>query len=102
LRPAIGIGHQGIEGGVVAGEDGAFAGCVDIVLGGGEGAGSGGGGLGGGGEGDAERAAAARAGCVAAAARLRAETAKLRTTAWTMVRTTGAREVAAPSQCTAF
>jgi hypothetical protein len=48
------------------------------------------------------RAAAARAGCVAAAARLRAETVKLRTTARTTVRTTGAREVAAPSQCTAF
>jgi hypothetical protein len=48
------------------------------------------------------RAAAARAGCVAAAARLRAETVKLRTTARTTVRTTGAREVAAPSQCKAF
>ena len=84
------------------GEGGGEAGGSEGVGGGGEGEGAGDGGKGGGSEGDAEGGGGEGAGCVAAAARPRAETAKLRTTARTTVRTMGAREVAAPPQCTAF
>ena len=84
------------------GEGGGEAGGSEGVGGGGEGEGAGDEGTGGGSEGDAEGGGGEGAGCVAAAARPRAETAKLRTTARTTVRTTGAREVAAPPQYAAF